>query len=149
MKATIFIIAGLFSFVTSFAQQPVEWSFHTKKISEGKYEIHLSATIDKGWALISQSSTGDRELAPTEIKLQEAKGIKLSKKIEEQGSMLTKKSAARNVSVKCFENNADFIIILSANSTPKENIKGTISYVAFNGSQTLPAFTVAFSVPLN
>ncbi|MGN6494900.1 MAG: hypothetical protein ACTHLE_23135 [Agriterribacter sp.] len=45
MKKTIVLLSGLFFISQSFAQQPVEWSFFSKKINNNDYEVHLTATI--------------------------------------------------------------------------------------------------------
>jgi hypothetical protein len=148
MKASILFFAGLFIFTHCVAQQPVEWSFHAKKTSENKYEIHLSATIDKGWRIVSQFSSKNERLAPAEIKIEQATGLKLSKKVEELGSVLQKKDATTNISVTYFEHNADFVVTASSGKTVTENLRGTITYVAFNDTEILPKFTVTFSVPV-
>ncbi|MFT3750386.1 MAG: hypothetical protein QM768_18875 [Agriterribacter sp.] len=148
-RKSIVLLPLLFFFMQSFAQQPVEWSFYTKKIKDGKYEIHLSATIDKGWGLVSRFSAADNVFEPAVIKLQPLKNVRFSKEHAEQGILLKKRDAIRNISIKYFESNADFIITASSSATQKESLQGTISYVAFNGTKVLPTFTVSFSVPIN
>ncbi len=37
-------------------QNPVEWTATSKKISDKTYEVHITATIDHGWHIYSQTT---------------------------------------------------------------------------------------------
>ena len=139
---------GLFFVLRSFAQQPVEWSFFSKKISDGQYEIHLIATIDKGWYIFSQSSSKN-ESSPTEIKVQSARELKTSKAFTEMGNLIRKKDMVQNVKKEFYENQVDFVQVVSLQGNNKTKFDGTISFVATNGAQSLPKTTVSFSLQLN
>lgn len=148
MKRIVSLLIGLFFVLQSFAQQPVEWSFFSKKISDNQYEIHLTATIDKGWFIFSQSSSKN-ESSPTEIKMQSVKEIRSAKGFTEMGTLIKKKDAIQNVKKEVYENQVDFVQVVSLQGNTKTKVDGTISFVASNGVQSLPKATVAFSVQLN
>ncbi|MGN6436487.1 MAG: hypothetical protein ACTHMM_08125 [Agriterribacter sp.] len=148
MKKIIVLLSGLFFVSQSFAQQPVEWSFFSKKINNSDYEVHLTATIEKGWFIYSQFSSKNGP-APTEITVAPAKEIKLSKNFDEQGVVQKRRSADQNTKIQVFENQVDFVQVISVRGNQKPTLEGAVSFVASNGSQTLPRFTVNFAVPLN
>lgn len=130
------------------AAQPVEWSFYAKKITQSDYEIHLTATIDNGWILYSQFSDKGGP-APTIISTMPGKNLKFSKIFEERGTLMNRKIAGQNTRVKYFEQQVDFVQVVSLKGSQKENVQGSIAFVSSNGVQTNPPFTVNFSIPLN
>ncbi|MGZ8553853.1 MAG: protein-disulfide reductase DsbD domain-containing protein, partial [Chitinophagaceae bacterium] len=44
---------------------PVSWSFSAKKVADKTYEIHLTATMQSGWHLYSQTQPDDAIAIPT------------------------------------------------------------------------------------
>ncbi|MBX3253224.1 MAG: hypothetical protein KF862_03700 [Chitinophagaceae bacterium] len=150
MKTVIITLAACLFVLSSYAQQPVEWSFYAKKISGNTYEIHLTANIDKGWYICSQFS-GKKGPSPTEIKITPVKGLSLAEKFEERGTLQKGKNAVQNYQFQYFENQVDFVqvVTLRKNENEKINAEGAVSFAASNGSQTLPTFTVNFSMPLD
>ena len=47
------------------AQNPVTWTFTSKKLTDNSYEIRMTATIEKGWHLYSQAQPQDAIADPT------------------------------------------------------------------------------------
>ena len=45
-------------------KNPVKWTHSAKKLSNGKYELHMTATVEKGWHIYSQN-TPDGGPVPT------------------------------------------------------------------------------------
>ncbi|MBN8858297.1 MAG: hypothetical protein J0H29_07900 [Sphingobacteriales bacterium] len=148
MKKISLILTSLFFMSGLYAQEPVEWSFFTKKLTDGSYEVHLSATIDKGWFICSQYSP-KKGFSPTEIKVTQNENVKLSGKFEEVGALQKRKSAEDNARLQVFETQVEFVSKASVRDHQKGNLQGTISFVASDGAQTLPQKTVNFSVSLN
>lgn len=148
MKKISLILAGLFFMAGLYAQEPVEWTFFTKKLADGSYEIHLSATIDKGWFICSQYSS-KKGLSPTEIKITQSENVKLSGKFEEVGMLQKRKSDEDNARLQVFENQVEFVSKASVRDHQRGSIQGTVSFVASDGAQSLPKKTVNFSVSLN
>lgn len=148
MKKIFLILTSLFFMGGLYAQEPVEWTFFTKKLADGGYELHLSATIDKGWFICSQYSSR-KGLSPTEIKVTQSENVKLSGKFEETGALQKRKSAEDNARLQVFENQVEFVSKALVRDHQKGSIQGTVSFVASDGAQTLPKKTVSFSVLLN
>ncbi|MBX2924715.1 MAG: hypothetical protein KF746_21110 [Chitinophagaceae bacterium] len=150
MKKIIVTFTGIFFVLLSFAQQQVEWSFFSKKINDNTYEIHLTASIEKGWVLYSQFSPKKGAVA-TVINITPVKGLSPSDKFEEKGVLQKRKNVVQDYQVEYFENQVDFVreVTVRKNAGEKPNAEGSVSYITSNGSQTLPRFTVNFSIPLN
>ena len=148
MKKIFLILTSLFFIGGLYAQEPVEWTFFTKKLTDGSYELHLSATIDKGWFICSQYSS-KKGPSPTEIKVTQSENVKLSGKFEEVGMLQKRKSAEDNARLQVFENQVEFVSKASVRDHQKGSLKGTVSFAVSDGAQTLPKKTVNFSVPLN
>lgn len=148
MKRFLILPVSLFFMCRLYAQEPVEWSFFTKKLSGGSYEIHLLATIDKGWFICSQFSSKNGP-SPTEIKISETGNAKLSGRFDEAGTMQKRKIANNNARLHVFENQVEFIQKATVPELQKAIVQGTINFVASDGIHTLPGKTVKFTLALN
>lgn len=146
MKTLFITLIGLFFASAATAQQPVEWSFYTKKVSNNTYEVYLSATIDKGWHIYSQNSS-KKGPAPTLVAISSGPNMRLTKNIKEDGTLIKKKTV-EGVSVQYYENALSFVQTVTVSGAVTEWVKGTISYVAANAAQTLQPHTVEFTLKL-
>lgn len=133
----------------SFAQvkDPVSWSFTSKKISEGKYEIHFTANIQPGWHTYSQT-TPDGGPLPTTIQYNKNTLLKMDGPVKEVGTMEQRHEALFNVEVKQFSKKVDFIQIVSVKGKVQTSVAGTIEYMVCNDKQCLPPKEVSFSIPI-
>ena len=89
MKKLLTIILGLIVLnVTVQAQilKPVKWRFTSKKVKPNIYEIHLTASIDKGWKIYSQNTPKGGPL-PTKISFAKNPLVLLGGKVKEVGEM--------------------------------------------------------------
>lgn len=143
---SVLLLLVLFSGVQLYAQQPVEWVFSSKKTGNDKYEIHLSATIDKGWSLLAQAKS--ENATSTKIKITDAATVSVARSIEERGERKKKRTEEGRSTVEYFDDKAEFVIVATKQRPDQAYVKGTISYIAFSNDKTLPPFDVYFSIPL-
>ncbi|MCC6601062.1 MAG: hypothetical protein IT223_10365 [Crocinitomicaceae bacterium] len=148
MKKIFMTLVSLFFMCGLYAQEPVEWTFFTKKLNDGSYEIHLAASIDKGWFICSQYSSKNGP-SPTEIEISGSDNVRLYGKFDEVGAVQKRKSAEHNARLQVFEGQVEFVQKASLRDQQKGSAQGTISFVASDGAHTLPVKTVRFSVLLN
>src|SRR5215203_4295882 len=90
MKKLTLLFFSFFMAAMSFAQKelnPVIWSFSSKKISDKVYEIQMTATIDNGWHLYSQSQPKDAVAEPTSFTFNKNPLVELDGKVKETGKM--------------------------------------------------------------
>ncbi len=144
MKYLITALLGLFFVLpASGQQQPVEWSFFSKKLNNREHEIHLVATIDRGWHIYAQSSS-TKGPSPVIIRFSPSPAITFHKGIKEEGELLKKKNI-EGVNVRYFENQVIFIQKITITGIAA-TVKGSVTFVAASGSQILPSQTVDFSI---
>jgi hypothetical protein len=55
MKKFITLSLVLLSTLILKAQNPVTWSFSAKKLDDKTYEVHMTANIQSGWHVFSQT----------------------------------------------------------------------------------------------
>jgi DsbC/DsbD-like thiol-disulfide interchange protein len=128
-------------------QDPVKWSFSAKKLSDGNYEIHLTAAIQSGWHIYSQT-TPDGGPIPTAITFSKNPLLTLSGTAKEEGKMEQHNEPLFGVDVKQFSNKVDFVQTVKLKNNAKTNVNGSVEYMVCNDKQCLPPKTVEFSVSL-
>ena len=121
----------------AWSQNPVSWSYTQKKISDKVYEVHLTATIEKGWHIYSQHQSQDAIALPTSVKFNSNPLISFKGKIDEKGKLEMVKDEVMQIENRQYENLVDFVqlVILKANVT---NVAGEIEFMACTGERCLP-----------
>jgi len=89
MRTTLLLVAILFTAASLQGQMlnPVSWTFSAKKTSEKTYEVHLTANIQSGWHIYSQSQPDDAIAIPTSFTINNNPLVKLDGKIKEVGKL--------------------------------------------------------------
>lgn len=149
MKKVILIVILMIAATSMFAQiqNPVKWSFTSKKISAGKYEIHLTATIDNGWHIYSQT-TPDGGPVATAITFNKNPLVTIDGAAKEVGKLEQRNEPLFGVEVKQFSNKVDFIQTVTVKANVKTNTTGTIKFMVCNNKQCLPPKTIEFNAAL-
>jgi hypothetical protein len=125
MKKSILFFAVIIIFAVSAQAQisnPATWSFTAKKLSGGKYELHLTATLANGWHVYSQKSSANGP-GPTTITFNSNALVNTKGTVKEVGQLVK--------------------------GNIKTNVSGNIQYTLCNDSKCLPPKTVDFSISLN
>jgi thiol:disulfide interchange protein DsbD len=137
-------IAPLMGFAQ--VQNPVSWSFSAKESADNSYEVHLTATIERGWHIYSQT-TPDGGPVPTAITFSKNPLLTLSgdpKKWEIRRAQ----RALFGVNVKQYSNNVDFVQTVKIKGNAKTAVKGSVEFMVCNNKECLPPKTIEFSVSL-
>ena len=138
----------LFAVMAVSAQNPVTWTFVSKKLPNGNYEIHMTATIEKGWHLYSQNQPEDAIAIPTTFAITANPLVKLDGKIKEVGKMEKFKDEKLDLSANQYSNNVDFVQVVKLKGVAKTNVTGTVEYQTCDDKKCLPPKTVNFSIAL-
>lgn len=128
-------------------QNPVKWSFTSKKISNNTYEVHLTASIDQGWHIYSQT-TPDGGPIPTAITFSKNPLLTLSGDPKEVGKLEQHNEPLFGVDVKQYSNKVDFIQSIKLKGNAKTLVNGSVEFMVCNNKQCLPPKTVEFSISL-
>jgi len=150
MKALVILFLSIAIFQSGFGQlqDPVKWSFTAKKITADTYEIHLAASITRGWHTYSQT-TPDGGPVPTTISFSKNPLVTLSGAAKEVGKLEQHHEPLFGVDVKQFSLAVDFVQTVKIKAGIKTVVKGTLDFMVCNDKQCLPPKTVPFSVSLN
>lgn len=141
MKKIVGLFILLLAFSTAYAQilDPVKFSTSTEKISETDYYLVITATIDNGWHLYSQTVADDGPI-PTSIFITESDSTKsfqlIGKPIEEKGHTSFDKTFQMNI--KYFEETTTFKQRVRLLTNDKIDINGEIEYMACDDGQCTP-----------
>lgn len=126
---------------------PVTWTTTSKKIKDKTYEVHLTATIEKGWHIYSQF-TPEGGPVPTSINFIKNPLFNLEGNAKETGKLEQVHEEIFGVDVKQFSNKVDFTQILKLKSPVKTSANISVEYMVCNDRQCLPPVTKKFSIAL-
>lgn len=130
------------------AQNPVTWSFSTNKISDKTYEVHLTATIQSGWHVYSQTQPDDAIAIPTGIKINSNPLLMLDGKIKEIGKMEKYHDAKLEISANQYSGKVDFVQVVKLKTSAKTNVTGSVEFQTCNDEKCLPPKTVNFTIAI-
>ena len=151
MKKFILFLFSLVTVATGFAQvqNPVSWSFTSKKVSTNVYEIQMTATIEPGWHLYSQTQPADAIAQPTSFNFNKNPLVLLDGKVKEVGKMQVFQDKTLGVSAHQYSNKVVFIQRVKLKGKAKTNITGKLEYQTCNDEKCLPPKTVNLSIALS
>ncbi len=151
MRKNYFLLLVLFITIASsaFAQlNPVTWSYSAKKIADKKYEIHLTATIQSGWHLYSQTQPEDAIAIPTDIVFSSNPLVTLEGKPKEVGKLEKFHDKKLSLSANQYSKKVDFVQVVTLKASAKTNVSGTIEFQTCDDEKCLPPKKVNFSIAL-
>lgn len=128
-------------------KQPVKWSYKLKKLNATTYEVHITATIEKGWHVYSQT-TPDGGPVPTVIQFTKNPLITLVGSAKEIGKLEQRHEALFGVDVKQFSNSVSFVQTLQVKAAVKTAVSGTVEFMVCNDRECLPPATNKFSLSI-
>ncbi len=134
MKKKVLLLLVLLVSLNSFSQilDPVEWSTSVEKISETKYKLITTATIDRGWHLYSQN-VPDGGPIPTQFTYKNDGTFTLEGKTKEDAGE-TVDDPVFNMKIKFFSDNATFEQIIEVTDATTR-ISGTVFFMVCDDSQ--------------
>lgn len=144
----LFVFATLFT-TAAMAQveNPVQWNYSAKKINATTYELHLTASIEDGWHIYSQT-TPDGGPVPTTINFTKNPLVTVNGKPKEVGKMEQRFEELFGVDVKQFSKKVDFVQTIVVKGKVKTSLNGTVEFMVCNDRQCLPPSTQKFSIAL-
>jgi len=150
MVKKLLIIAIVFlAAVTGHAQlNPVSWTFTAKKISDKTYELHITASMQSGWHLFSQTQPDDAIAEPTKITFNKNPLLTLDGKIKEEGKMEKFHDAKLDLSANQYSSNVDFVQTVKLKANAKTKVGGTVRFQTCNDERCLPSKNITFSIAL-
>ena len=121
--------------------EPVKWSFKSEHVSDNKYDVYLTATIEKGWHLYAQELPSEDGPIPTEIRFFE-EGSKAIGEVREVGELLNEYDPNFLMDLSYYKNKVDFVQTVELEE--KGHVKGDIYFMVCDDEKCLPPQTVEF-----
>lgn len=149
MRQLLLSVTALLSATLCFSQvkQPAKWSFTASKINATTYEIHLTANLEAGWHIYSQTTPEGGPVA-TKIKFAANPLVLVQGAATEVGKLEKKHEAIFGVDVKRFSNKVDFVQVVKLKGKVKTNITGSVDYMTCNDRECLPPTNQKFSIAI-
>ena len=127
---------------------PVLWTFTSKKIDAKTYEIRLTANIQTGWHMFSQTQPADAINNPTEIIFNNNPIVKFDGKVMETGKLELYKDKKLGISANQYTGKVDFVQKVKLKSAVKTNISGSVEYQTCDDKKCLPPKKQVFNLAL-
>ena len=128
-------------------QNPVAWTATSKKIADKTYEVRLTANMQKGWHIYSQT-TPEGGPIPTQITFTKNPLLIIKGKAKEIGRLQQHNEPLFAVDVKQFSDKVDFVQILNLKANVKTSVDMSVEFMVCNDKQCLPPATKKFTVAL-
>ncbi|MEM9897713.1 MAG: protein-disulfide reductase DsbD domain-containing protein, partial [Bacteroidota bacterium] len=143
----VFLLSiGLLNVACGQIQNPVDWSYKAKQISDTEFELVFDMEVESGWHVYSQF-TGAGGPVPTTFTFEEKKGATLEGKVGEDGDLHKGFDELFQTDVSYFEGDAVFtqrVKLTGAEAT----ISGYVTYMVCDDERCLPPTDVDFSFTL-
>lgn len=147
-KATLLILLLMTGFFASAQiENPVKWSYKLKKVNATTYEVHISATIDEGWHIYSQTTPDGGPIATT-INFSKNPLLTLVGAAKEVGKLEQHHEELFGVDVKQFSKSVNFIQTIKIKAAVKTAVTGTVEFMVCNDRECLPPTTNKFSLSI-
>lgn len=150
MKKALLFLTIAFSAIVASAQiaSPVSWTFTSKKISNNVYEVLMTANIQNGWHLYSQSQPKDAIAVPTSFEFARNPLVQLDGKVKEAGKVEKFTDKDLGVSANQYSKLVVFSQKVKLKGKAKSNVSGNVTYQTCDDKKCLPPKTVTFNIAL-
>ncbi|MFH0864750.1 MAG: cytochrome c biogenesis protein CcdA, partial [Bacteroidota bacterium] len=140
----IFILICFLLVSQAFSQilKPVKWSFFSEKTNDSTANLYLTATIDKGWHIYSQTIVGEGPV-PTSFTFEKSSNYQLIGKVYEPKG-IEEFDKGFEINVTYFEKSVTFVQKTNILSDKDFIVKGTLTFMACE-KMCLPPADVDFS----
>ena len=137
----------MLNLVNAQVQKPVHWTFSAKKINATTYEVHMTASIESGWHLYSQTTPEGGPVATT-IEFSKNPLLTIDGSAKEVGKLEQRHEELFGVDVKQFSHKVDFVQKIKIRGNAKTSLNGSIEFMTCDDRQCLPPATQKFSIAL-
>ena len=148
MKKLFFLLFSVALVSMAAAQNPVSWSFASKKLGDNVYELRLTATIQPGWHLYAQNQPADAIAIPTTFSFNSNPLLTMDGKTKEVGKLEKYKDPTLGVTANQYSNKVDFVQLVKVKGKAKTNVTGKLEFQTCDDKKCLPPKTVNFSIAL-
>jgi thiol:disulfide interchange protein DsbD len=147
MKTLLLIILVAFTTNINAQKAKVTWKYASKKISEGVYDVTLTASVPSGWHLYSQT-TGEGPVA-TKFTFNKNALLNTEGKVTEKGKLISVNDKVWGNVQKYYSGTVVFTQRVKLKGKIKTSVTGEIEYMICDDKQCLPPTTEKFVIKLS
>jgi hypothetical protein len=136
----VMVLSLVSFFAFSQVKNPVAWAFAAKKINATTYEVSMTATLEQGWHIYSQT-TPEGGPAPTVFSFAKNPLLSLEGEVKEVGQLEQKHEPLFGVDVKQFSNKVVFVQQVKVKGKAKTSLSGSLDFMTCNNRECLPPKT--------
>lgn len=147
MKKILLALLLIFPFGNAlFAQveNPVKWTYASKKVGDKTYELQITATLQKGWHIYAQDAGEGPEA--TSFSFTANPLFKLEDKVKEKGKLLKEYDPNFKSVLKFYGDKVVFVQKIKMKTVVPTVAKGTVTFMVCNDKKCLPPKDVPFSI---
>lgn len=148
MKRSLLLLLSVCVISVAFAQSPVSWAFNSKKVGANVYELRVTATMQPGWHLYSQTQPSDAVAQPTSFTFNSNPLLSLDGKVKEVGKLEKFHDAKLDISANQYSGKVDFVQVVKVKGSAKTNVTGKLEFQTCDDKKCLPPKTVPFTIAL-
>ena len=150
MKKLLFVIAGLIVATAVMAQSKtkVNWSYTAKKITDKKYELRLTASIQNGWHLYSQHLDADAIALPTTVKFNKNPLLVMNGKVKENGKLIAEYDKATQSNSKYYKDKVEYVQVVTLKAKAKTSVSGEVEFMVCDDKSCLPPSKIPFTIAI-
>lgn len=150
MKQVFTTLTALFIGVAVMAQSKtkVSWTYTAKKLADKKYELRLTASIQNGWHLYSQSLDKDAIALPTTVKFNKNPLLVMQGKVKETGKLIAEYDKATQSNSKYYKDKVEFVQVISLKAKAKTAVSGEVEFMVCDDKSCLPPSKIPFTIAI-
>ena len=145
-KIALILLFVVSSYLTK-AQNPVQWTYSSKRINDSTFEIHILAKIDPGWHIYAQKQSENGIGIPTTITFTKSPLFQFVGETKEKGNLHIYKDPTLGIVNNQYEDDVDFIQIVKKKGKFQTHVTGSIKFQVCTERQCLFPAEVSFSIP--
>lgn len=144
LRLIVWLLTATLSSVILTAQNPARWSFSTKEIGNGEYDLIFTLTLTEGWNAYSQFLESEDGPVPTSFTFEDGPHYQRKGQVKESGNKFTKYDNVFGMNLTKFAGTGIFTQRVVV-TDPSKPIKGYLTYMVCNDEMCLPPRDVDFS----
>lgn len=150
MKKLFFAFLFLFAANALSAQivsNPVTWKTSVKKVADKTYEVVLTANIEDGWHMYSQSTPSGGPI-PTKVTFSKNPLVTMDGAVKEKGKLEERFEPLFGVDVKQYSNQVVFTQTVKTKAKVNTSLEVAVQFMVCDDHQCLPPSTKKMTVAL-
>jgi DsbC/DsbD-like thiol-disulfide interchange protein len=146
MKAILLLLVIALTTNLQAQKAKVAWKYASKKVSEGVYDVTLTAAVPAGWHLYSQT-TGEGPVA-TKFTFTKNALLTVEGKVAEKGKLTSVNDKVWGNTQKYYSGTVVFTQRVKLKGKIKTSVTGEIEYMICDDKQCLPPTIEKFVIKL-